>query len=89
MAEGWDVVDRSATFMKGTNSNDRIAKLVIADGSYPSFVGSTPTSHGALFFLKKDANSNLIRTVFGSDPVVEILLASNGTCNFCNVNGIL
>ena len=35
---------------KGTNSKDRIAKMVIAGGSYPSFVGSIPTSHGALFY---------------------------------------
>ena len=58
MAVSWDVEDRSATFMKGTNSKEQIAKLVIADGSYPSFVGSTPTSHGALFYQLKDANSN-------------------------------
>ena len=68
MAEGWDVVDRSATFMKGTNSNDRIAKLVIADGSYPSFVGSTPTSYGALYLSIKMPTA-INQDGFGSDTI--------------------
>ena len=72
MAEGWDVEDRSATFMKGTNSNDRIAKLVIADGSYPSFVGSTPTSYGALYLSIKMPTAIKLDG-FGSDTI-----ATNG-----------
>ena len=63
-----EVEDRSATFMKGTNSNGRIAKLVIADGSYPSFVGSTPTSYGALYLSIKMPTAIKLDG-FGSDTI--------------------
>ena len=67
--------DRCISKERHQQQTIRIAKMVKAGGSYPSFVGSIPTSYGALFLLSKmptatqhdsDSNYNYLVTMMAS-----------------------